>query len=89
LVQEQVALLPLDHNTKRNDIMLSWIHKHVHTLIAVAAVTGTVFATVAANTTGLVPNSVGAWLTAIGAILLTTVGHIVVPPVVASLKRPK
>jgi hypothetical protein len=67
---------------------MSWVGKHAHVIVAVISVTGTVLVTVAANTTGLVPASVGAWLAAAGAIIISVLGHVVLAPVVAA-KQPE
>jgi hypothetical protein len=64
---------------------MSWISQHAHVIIAAVSVTGTVLVTVAANTTGLLPNAVGAWLAAAGTIIITVLGHVVVPPVAEKL----
>lgn len=65
---------------------MDWISKHSHVIIAAISVTGTVLVTVAANTTGLLPNSVGAWIAAAGTIIVTVVSHAVVPPLAQKLR---
>lgn len=67
--------------------MLSWVSKHAHALLVAGVLTGTVLATVAANTTGLLPQNVGAWLAAAGTIILGVLGHVTLPPAVVALKR--
>jgi hypothetical protein len=65
--------------------MLSWFSKHSHTIVSVIAVTGTVLVTTAAATSHILPASVGAWLAAAGSIIVTVLGHVVVPPVATKL----
>lgn len=60
--------------------MFAWVDKHVHTIVAAVSVVGVVAATVAANTAGLLPASVGAWLSAAGTIIATVLAHVVIPP---------
>lgn len=57
-------------------VMLSWMKKNAHVLIATASAVGVVMVTVAANTTGLLPTSVGAWLAATGSIIVTAIATI-------------
>ncbi len=54
--------------------MLTWLKKNAHVLIATTSAVGVVLVTVAANTSGLLPNSVGAWMTAVGTVIVTTIG---------------
>ena len=54
--------------------MLSWMKRNAHVLIATTSAVGVVLVTVAANTTGLLPSGVGAWMAAVGSILVTAVG---------------
>lgn len=65
--------------------MFTWVHAHIHSFVAALSTFGVVCVTVAANTTGLLPASIGAWLTAIGSIIAVVVSHVVVPPVAHKL----
>jgi uncharacterized membrane protein len=64
---------------------MDWVSKHAHVIIAVVGGVGLTATAIAANTAGLLPSSVGAWIAATGAIVTYVVSHIAVPPLAQKL----